>query len=119
MQRLVLSATLSLFVSANPLSAYAQAPAERGDPTKYLTNCPEAEPGTATTGAADSGITNKSGATGPASQDPAKAQAVEKSSILPAVGGDQESAAPTVQRNGKSVEVRTDCPQPQEAAPKG
>ena len=39
------------------------------------------------------------------------AQAVEKSAILPSAGGGQSSAAPTVQRDGKSVEVRSDCPE--------
>ena len=38
------------------------------------------------------------------------AQDVEKSAILPSEGGHQSSAAPTVQRDGKSVEARTDCP---------
>ena len=48
------------------------------------------------------------------------AQDVEKSAILPSVGGHQDSAAPTVQRDGKSVEARTDCPdEPQSAKPKG
>jgi hypothetical protein len=39
-------------------------------------------------------------------------QAVEKSAILPSAGGEVgSSAAPTVQRDGKSVEMRSDCPQ--------
>jgi len=47
--------------------------------------------------------------TGSAGQN---AQAVEKSAILPSAGGQPgSSASPTVQRNGKSVEVRSDCPQ--------
>lgn len=37
-------------------------------------------------------------------------QAVEKSAILPSAGGDTTSAAPTAQRHGLSVEVRSDCP---------
>ena len=44
-------------------------------------------------------------------------QAVEKSAILPSVGGETTSAAPTVQRHGLSVEVRSDCP-PEPNAPK-
>lgn len=43
-------------------------------------------------------------------------QAAEKSVILPSVGGDTPSAAPTVQRHGQSVEVRSDCP-PETNAP--
>ena len=49
--------------------------------------------------------------TGSAGQN---AQAVEKSAILPSAGAGGQpgsSASPTVQRNGKSVEVRSDCPQ--------
>ncbi len=45
-------------------------------------------------------------------------QAVEKSAILPSAGGDSTSAAPTVQRHGLSVEVRSDCP-PEIKGPKG
>jgi hypothetical protein len=37
-------------------------------------------------------------------------QAVEQSAILPSVGGDTASAAPTVQRHGLPVEARSDCP---------
>ena len=44
-------------------------------------------------------------------------QAVEKSAIVPSVGGETTSAAPTVQRHGQSVEVRDDCP-PESNAPK-
>jgi hypothetical protein len=51
-------------------------------------------------------------------------QAVEKSAILPSVGGQPgSSAASTVQRNGKGVEVRSDCPQepniPKDGKPNG
>ena len=48
------------------------------------------------------------------------AQDVEKSAILPSAGGNRKSAAPTVQRDGKSVEARTDCPDdPNMTKPKG
>ena len=43
-------------------------------------------------------------------------QAVENSAILPSVGGDTTSAAPTAQRHGLSVEARSDCP-PESNAP--
>ncbi len=42
--------------------------------------------------------------------DPKEAQNVEKSAILPSAGGHDQSAAPTVQREGKAVEVQPDCP---------
>jgi hypothetical protein len=35
---------------------------------------------------------------------------VEKSAILPSAGGHANSAAPTVQSDGKPMEVRPDCP---------
>jgi hypothetical protein len=51
-------------------------------------------------------------------------QAVEKNAILPSTGGeDGSSAAPTVQRDGKSVDVSSNCPQdpnaPKAAKPTG
>ncbi len=36
--------------------------------------------------------------------------AIEKSAILPSAGGHANSAAPTVQSDGKAMEVRPDCP---------
>jgi hypothetical protein len=74
-------------------SAFAQKIEGRGDGNKDLTNCPPAS-ATGTTGAASDNAT-----------------AVEKSAILPSAGGHEQSAAPTVQRDGKAVEARTDCPQ--------
>ena len=54
----------------------------------------------------------------PSSGAPAwDSQAVEKSAIVPCVGGETTSAAPTVQRHGQSVEVRDDCP-PESNVPK-
>jgi hypothetical protein len=41
---------------------------------------------------------------------PEDAQPVEKSAILPSAGGHQNSAAPTVQQDGKPMEQRADCP---------
>jgi hypothetical protein len=74
-------------------SAFAQKIEGRGDGAKDLTNCPPA---------------SAAGTTGTA---PDSANAVEKSAILPSAGGHEQSAAPTVQRDGKAVEARTDCPQ--------
>jgi hypothetical protein len=65
-----------------------------------LTNCH-------TPGTADRSGVKENETTGKATGN---AQAVEKSAILPDAGGEGSSAAPTVQRDGKSVEARTDCP---------
>ncbi len=90
------TAALMIAVSA----ASAQKLDGPGNANKDLTNCP---PAGQTTGAA-----------------PDSAQAVEKSAILPSAGGHEQSAAPTVQRDGKAVEARTDCAQdPNQAKPKG
>jgi hypothetical protein len=86
--------------------AMAQTPPSPGDASKDLTNCPPSSTQGSTTGTATD-----------------DAQAVEKSAILPSAEGHQNSAAPTVQRNGESVEVKRDCPQdadqPKANAPKG
>jgi hypothetical protein len=37
-------------------------------------------------------------------------QAIESQAIVPAVGGEKNSAADTVQRQGRSVEASSDCP---------
>jgi hypothetical protein len=89
MNRIAL-ATLAMLVVGS--SAFAQKIEGRGDGSKDLTNCPPASAGT----------------TGTASDN---ATAVEKSAILPSAGGHEQSAAPTVQQDGKAVEARTDCPQ--------
>ncbi|MES2192779.1 MAG: hypothetical protein V4517_00065 [Pseudomonadota bacterium] len=73
--------------------AFAQTTPPAGDTTKGMTNC-------ATTGAATAGHgedkTNTS-------------MAIGNSAILPEAGG-KNSAAPTVQSDGKAMEVRKDCP---------
>ncbi len=43
-------------------------------------------------------------------EEPAK-QPVELSAILPSVGGNEDSAAPTVQQDGKDVMALSECPQ--------
>lgn len=75
------------------MSAAAMAQTQRGDKDKDLTNCPPANTGSTT---------------GTAASD---AQAVEKSAILPSAENHEKSAAPTVERNGQTVEARSDCPQ--------
>jgi hypothetical protein len=52
-----------------------------------------------------------SSTTGSSSEPPEK-QPVERSAILPDAGGEGQSAAPTVQQNGRSVEAQTECPKP-------
>ncbi len=56
---------------------------------------------TTTTGAATSGS---------GEQKTANSLAVEKSAILPSASGYANSAAPTVQSDGKPMEIRKDCP---------
>lgn len=98
----IAAVVLAVFLAAvsGPASAQQSAPS--------LTNCHT--PGTTGSAPPKSDETKSTG----------NAQDVEKSAILPSVGGHQDSAAPTVQRDGKSVEARTDCPdEPQSAKPKG
>jgi hypothetical protein len=90
MNRIVLTAA-ALLIAAG--AAFAQTLEGRGDGNKDLTNCPPATAGQTT---------------GAASDD---AKAVEKSAILPSAENHEQSAAPTVQRDGQAVEARTDCPQ--------
>ena len=86
--------TIALSILLLTTGLAAAQDSRRGDASKDLTNCPPSTAQNATSGAASS-----------------DAQAVEKSAILPSAEGHQESAAPTVQRNGESVEVRPGCPQ--------
>ena len=62
--------------------------------------CP---PGASTSGSASGGAPDRV---------PANQQAIEYSAILPDAGGEKDSAAPTVQKDGKSVEAQTECPKP-------
>lgn len=57
--------------------------------------------------------------TGTSTEAPAQ-QPVEKSAILPEADQHGQSAAPTVQQDGRSVTAQTDCPKPpnQPNAPK-
>jgi hypothetical protein len=54
-------------------------------------------------------ITSSAATTGSAGDKKSDSMAMEKSAILPDAGG-TNSAAPTVQKDGKSMEVRPDCP---------
>jgi hypothetical protein len=81
-----------LWASAVP----AQEPPKTGDPLQKQMNCP-ASPAPAM----------RAGDTQP----------TENSAILPSAGGHQNSAAPTVQQDGKPVEQRADCPPPVDSKP--
>jgi hypothetical protein len=48
--------------------------------------------------------------TGSAGKTAGTSMAMEKSAVLPDAGGETNSAAPTVQSDGKPMEVRRDCP---------
>ena len=48
--------------------------------------------------------------TGSAGKTTGTSMAMEKSAILPDAGGEKDSAAPTVQSGGRSMEVGTACP---------
>ena len=95
---LVLAAAATLMLSG---SASAQDKAQDSG-QKQLSNChpPSSAAPEETSGSA---------------KGPWDSQAVEKSAILPSVGGNA-STSPTVQRHGQSVEVRSDCP-PESNAP--
>lgn len=43
-------------------------------------------------------------------QQSTTSMAIEKSAILPSAGGHANSAAPTVQSDGKGMQARADCP---------
>ena len=52
------------------------------------------------------------GTSGSVTNQPPERQAIEHSAVLPDAGGEGKSAAPTVQKDGKSVEAQTECPKP-------
>lgn len=92
MTRTLLITALSLMLMG---SALAQAPAQTPGPGQARDcspNSPQQPSGTST-------------------EAPAK-QPVEKSAILPDADQHGQSAAPTVQQDGKAVTAQTDCPKP-------
>jgi hypothetical protein len=89
MNRILVAVAVMCFTG---LTASAQQNQGRGDPSKDMTNCSRESAGQTTGASTD-------------------AKAVEKSAILPSAENFQNSAAPTVQRDGKTVEARPDCPQ--------
>jgi hypothetical protein len=60
------------------------------------------------TGSAPAGPAQK----GPDGTEKPDQQAIERSAIVPNAGGHEQSAAPTVQQNGKDVIADADCPKP-------
>ncbi len=80
--RKILTAGL-LLASAIASGANAQAPQAKGDEKKVETNCPPS--------------------------NPANAKAQEQSIILPSAGGHKDSAAPTVKRDGETVQIDPKC----------
>jgi hypothetical protein len=54
--------------------------------------------------------TSSAATTGNANRTAGSSTGIEKSAILPSAGGHANSAAPTVQSDGKPMEVRPDCP---------
>ena len=80
-------------------TAFAQT--TQSGPQKAETNC--------TTSSAAAGSGQTTGSSG-------NAMAMEKSAILPSAGNHASSAAPTVQSDGKPMQVRPDCP-PDQAKP--
>jgi hypothetical protein len=80
--------TIAVFMLLGAMSfpAVAQTPAVRGDETRQQTNCPPSKPN--------------------------DAQPIEESAILPDAEGEQNSAAPTVQRQGETVVASPHCGQP-------
>ena len=83
----LLSAAVLMILVASP--AWSQVP----------NSCPPAaaSPSSSTTGSGD---------------EPPEKQPVERSAVLPDAGGEGQSAAPTVQQNGRTVEAQTECPKP-------
>jgi hypothetical protein len=93
-ERLIVAGLAALF-AVTP--AFAQTPPAANQPE---TNCTPSSAASAT--AAPSG--------GQTTGNTANAMAIEKSAILPSAGGHANSAAPTVQSEGKAMQVRPDCP---------
>lgn len=88
-RRLVATAVLGTFIVG---SAWAQTAAPAAD--KQETSC----------------NTTVGTSPGAATASDKSSMAIEKSAILPSASGHANSAAPTVQQDGKAMQVRPDCP---------
>ena len=58
----------------------------------------------------ETGCTPSAAGSGLTTGSSTNSMAMEKSAILPSAGGHANSAAPTVQSNGKAMQVRPNCP---------
>lgn len=74
-------------------------------PSLAQTNAPAADKTETSCNTASSATTS-----GNADKTTGTSTAMEKSAILPSAGGHASSAAPTVQSDGKPMEVRPECP---------
>ena len=88
MQARLIAAGFATLIAVTPALAQTSQPTQ----DKPETNCT---------------TSNTSSASG---QTTGNAMAMEKSAILPSGGGHAHSAAPTVQQDGKPMQVRPDCP---------
>jgi hypothetical protein len=84
------AAVLAAMLAATPVLAQSRA-------DKPETNC------TPSASAAERSGGQTTGSTG-------NSMAIEKSAILPSAGGHANSSAPTVQNDGRPMQVRPDCP---------
>jgi uncharacterized protein YggE len=91
MRTQVIAAAFAGLFAATP--SLAQTPAPESD--KPETSC---------------NTTSSSGKTSGTAKTADTSMGVEKSAILPSAGGHANSAAPTVQSDGKAMEVSPDCP---------
>lgn len=89
--RAIIAVSVAALFAATPALAQTSAPASQKPETSCNTT---SSPGT-TSGNAKTADTS---------------MAIEKSAILPSAGNYTNSAAPTVQSDGKAMEVRPDCP---------
>ena len=87
--QIIIAGFAALFV-ATPSLAQTPAPSDKPD-----TSCNTAQRSGTTSGNAKSADTSMN---------------VEKNAILPSAGGHANSAAPTVQSDGKPMQARPDCP---------
>ena len=91
MQARLIAAGFAALIAVTPALAQTSQPTQ----DKPETNC--------TTSGTSPGNRQTSGSAG-------NAMAMEKSAILPSGEGHANSAAPTVQQDGKPMQVRPDCP---------
>ena len=94
----LVACTLALGMSCAPAWSQTSNPASSNAQTANTQNCPSTVTGEMTG--------HKGG------EEPPRQQPVEHSAIVPDATQQGQSAAPTVQQNGKDVVAQTDCPKP-------